>query len=93
MLQKQSPFLDDMNNLIHLAQQMGLLEMGYQKYQPNATKCQTIQDVYKSHAENNEKVRVKLSDVYGILSLLGLGFGLAVITVIAETSLPVRTIK
>ena len=93
IFQKQSPFLDDMNNLIHLAQQMGLLEMGYQKYQPNATKCQTIQDVYKSHAENNEKVRVKLSDVYGILSLLGLGFGLAVITVIAETSLPVRTIK
>ena len=82
-----------MNNFIHRAQQMGLLEMGYHKYQPNAAKCQTIQDVYKSHAENNEKVKVKLRDVYGILALLGHGFGLAVISVIAETCLPVSIIK
>ena len=87
LFQKQSPFLDDMNNLIHLAKQMGLIHRSYYNHLPNATKCNTIGDVYKSHAEKNHTVIVEANDIYGMLALLGLGAGGALITFIAETVL------
>ena len=36
--QKESPYLEDVNELIELAQQMGLINAQIQKYVPNATK-------------------------------------------------------
>ena len=84
VFQKQSPHLDEMNSLIDMAKQMGLIHMSYYNLLPNATKCNTIGDVYKSHAEQNQTVIVKVNDIYGMLVLLGLGVGGALLVFIAE---------
>ena len=73
-----------MNNLINLAKQMGLIEMGYYNHLPNATKCKTVNDVYESHREENHVVTMEVNDIYGMLVLLGLGVGGALLTFIAE---------
>ena len=82
-----------MNTLIHQLEQMGLahderLKQGksilLKDIIPNATKCNSIDDVYKSHARKKGTVVMKVNDIYGLLALLGLGMGLALITLIAE---------
>ena len=80
-----------MNHFINLAEQMGLIKMSYLKHLPNATECNTIADVYKTHNQKNRTVRVELNDIYGMLILLGLGVGVALITFTAEIILLVRT--
>ena len=89
--QKQSPYLEEMNHFINLAEQMGLIKMSYLKDLPNSTECNTIADVYKTHTNKNRTVRVKVNDIYGMLILLGLGVGGALITFTAEIILLVRT--
>ena len=89
--QKQSPYLDDMNHFINLAEQMGLIKMSYLKHLPNSTECNTIADVYKTHNQKNRTVTVELNDIYGMLILLGLGVGVALITLTAQIILLVRT--
>ena len=91
VLQKQSLILEEMNNFIDLAKQMGLILKSFFSYLPNGTKCNTVNDIYESHMENNHTVTVKLNDIYGMLVLLGLGVGLALITLTAETLLMVST--
>ena len=86
-LQKQSPFLDDMNSFIHLARQMGVIEMSYYSNIPNATKCKSTYDIYESHIEKDHTVEVELDDIYGMLALLGLGMVGALITFMAENML------
>ena len=91
VFQKQSPFLEEMNGFIHLAKQMGLIHMSYYSHLgKNATKCKTISDVYKSHKEKNQKVTVEVNDIYGMLVLLGLGVGVALLAFVAETVMLVR---
>ena len=82
-----------MNSFIHLAQQMGLIDMSYFKNMPNGTKCKTIHDVHKSQMEKHHKVTVELNDIYGMLVLLGLGVGGAIITFIAEILLRAKLQK
>ena len=84
VFQKQSPFLEDMNSFIHLAKQMGLIYRSYYHHLPNATKCKTINDVYKSQTEKNHIVIVEVNDIYGMLVLLGLGVGGALVIFIVE---------
>ena len=78
-----------MNNFIDLAKKMGLINKSFFKYLPNGTICNTINDIYESHMKNNHTVIVRLNDIYGMLVLLGLGVGLALITFTAETLLMV----
>ena len=80
-----------MNYFIDLAKQMGLIHNIFYNYFPNATKCGTVNDIYESHIEKSHTVTVKLKDIYGMLVLLGLGAGLALITFTAETVLMVCT--
>ena len=84
MFQKQSPFLDEVNNFIDLAKGMGLIHMSFYNHLPNATKCNTISDVFRSYAERNHKVIVEINDIYGIMILLGIGVAGAVIIFSAE---------
>ena len=79
-----------MNNLINLAKQMGLIEMGYYNHLPNATKCKTIHDVYECHSTRNRSVKFQVYDIYGMLVLLGLGLIVALTTWIVEMNLMVR---
>ena len=80
LFQKQSPFLEDINNFIHLAKQMGLVNQRFYNYLPNATVCKSNEP----RVDNDHVVKVKLRDIYGMLSLLALGMGLALTTFIAE---------
>ena len=80
-----------MNTFIDLAKQMDLIDKRFFHYLPNSTLCNTVNDVYQSHMENNHTVIVKLNDIYGMLVLLGLGVGLALITFTAESFLMVCT--
>ena len=71
-----------------LKDQMGLISPeDIEEYIPNSTKCMTWQDVKASHEKDNPQVVVRLDDIYGMLALLGLGAGGALITFIAETVL------
>ena len=88
--QKESPFLEDMNTLIQVAKQMGLIEMSYFKHLPNATKCRTLNDVYESHAKLSHKVTVEVNDIFGTMILLGLGLTGALFILIAEEILKIR---
>ena len=65
--------MDDVNSVILLAKQMGLIDVSYYNHMPNATKCNTIKDIYQSHV--NDLVILEVSDIYGMLILLALGFG------------------
>ena len=47
----------------------------------------TVHDIYDSHTENIHTVIVKLNDIYGMLVLLGLGVGGAMIIFTAESLL------
>ena len=84
VLQKQSPYVDGINSLIYIAKQMGLILRSYYKHLPNATKCNSISEVFQSHEEKNVKVKVELNDIYGMLVILGIGAGVALLTFITE---------
>ena len=79
-IQKQSPFLEDMNSFIHLAKVMGLINQRFYNFLPNATVCKGK----KPHVNNDHVVIVKLGDIYGMLVLLALGIGVALTSFIAE---------
>ena len=85
--QKQSPLLNQFNYLIHLAKEMGLILKSYYAHLPNATKCNTIADMLKSHAEQNQNAIVELNDIYGMLVLLGFGLSVAHIVLFSEYTL------
>ena len=51
---------------------------------PNATKCLTWQDVKQTHAAKDQRVVVKLDDIYGMVILLALGLSSAVMLVLVE---------
>ena len=75
-MQKGSPYLDDVNQLLGLAHQMGLLrefDNFFQTSLPNVTKCSTWQDIQASHMALVEKAVIKVEDIYGITSLLVIG--------------------
>ena len=84
VFQKQSPYLDEINSFIDIAKQMGLILQSYYKNLPNATKCNSISEVFESHEEKNVRVRVELNTIYGMLVILGIGGVVALITLIAE---------
>ena len=84
--QKGSPYLADMNQLIGLATQMGLVFGHFDKAVSNATKCGTWQDIQASHQDYNRRdgLSLKLSNMYGILALLSVGWTGALIILILE---------
>ena len=84
--QKGSPYLADINQLIGLATQMGLVFGHFDKAVSNATKCGTWQDIQASHQDYNRRdgLSLKLSNMYGILALLSVGWTGALIILILE---------
>ena len=76
--------MEDVNELIELAHQMGLIDAKIQNYVPNATKCMTWPSVEVSHTENYKTVVFKFDDLLGVLVLIAMGLGGALMTWIAE---------
>ena len=92
--QKGSPFLEDFNKLVELQDQMGLefSQNGIDDYIPNATKCMTWQDVKASH-ETNTTLVITIKDIYGIMILLALGLGGAMVALLIECSAKAITLR
>ena len=76
--------MEDVNELIELAHQMGLIDAQIEKYVSNATKCMTWPAVQASHTENDKTVVFELEDLFGILVLIAMGLSGALITWLAE---------
>ena len=72
---------------------MGLIDAGYNNYMPNATKCTTFNDIKRSHQGKNQTVIIEVNDIYGMLILLGLGIGVAMIISIAENIIMVSMVR
>ena len=83
-MQKESPYLDDVNELIELAHQMGLIDAQIKKYVSNATECMTWSAVQTSHAKNGRTVAFKFGDLIGVLLLISMGLGVALLCWAAE---------
>ena len=80
VLQKGSPYLDDANDLIHLATQIGFIDTSFYSHMPNSTSCNTIKQIEESHSDG--LVILEMDAIYGMLILLGVGW-LASIAVFA----------
>ena len=85
VLQKGSPYLDDANDLIHLATQIGFIDTSFYSHMPNSTSCNTIKQIDESHSDG--LVILEMDAIYGMLILLGVGW-LASIAVFAAEQVP-----
>ena len=83
LLQKGSPYLYEVNELIELARQSGL-SANIDKLVPNATECATNADVQRSHMVENVRVVLKLDNIHGMIVLLVVGLVGAAVTFMAE---------
>ena len=84
VLQKDSPYLDDANELIDLANQMGLIERQIHKSVPNASNCLTPRAVQESHIKRGERVTYQIEDICGMVIALGLGLVVGLTILISE---------
>ena len=83
-LQKGSPYLEEVNQLIHLANQMGLIEGLIEQTLDNRTKCSTWSDIYESHMEKGENVVLDIDDICGLMILLSIGLSIALTAFMGE---------
>ena len=86
LLQKNSPLTEEMNNFIHLAHQMGLIDSNIQEFMPYVSKCAAWSDIQASHNTDNTVV-LRLDDFYGILGFLGIGLVAGAVITILESSM------
>ena len=63
---------------------MGVIEKTYYDNLPNATTCNTIGDVFKTHADKNQELIMELKFIYGMLVIFGIGVVVAMITFLTE---------
>ena len=76
--------MNDTNRLIQHAVEMGLIEFNLNRAVPNSTKCNTWTDIQASHKPKNRTLAVKFEDVYGVMVLLTIGFGGALLLAIIQ---------
>ena len=77
--------MNDVNELIGLARQMGLIDSLVQRKVPNATECLTRADVRKSYTGSDDQtIELKMEHIYGILMLLAIGLGLSLLVGMGE---------
>ena len=76
--------MEDFNKFILLAIQMGVIEKAYHNNLPNATTCNTVGDVFKSHAEKNQELKMEMKFIYSMLVIYGIGMDVAMISFLIE---------
>ena len=77
--------MDDANELIGLANQMGFFDDKVQKYTPNASRCLTKSAIMETNREKHGQKRVlRLTDIYGMLLILSVGLAGALLAFAAE---------
>ena len=78
--------MQDINYLIDLLNQLDL-EFSSNRahnYMPNSTKCMTWQDVKSSHETDSPQVVIRIDDIYGVVILLAMGLGGALVVLALE---------
>ena len=65
--------MDDANELINLANQMGFFDDKIQKYTPNASRCLTKSAIKETNKEKHQRRVLRLNDIYGMLFILTVG--------------------
>ena len=88
VLQRKSPFLNDVNYLLNIASQMGLIEGLYEEVRQNATKCNAWNDILATHKRTEESLIIVMNDIKGMLALLTIGLGISIIAFIVEVLRP-----
>ena len=91
MFQKRSPYLEDVNLLINLAKQMGLIDNSMKTNVPNSTKCTTYQDIQESHSNSDKPAVLKFEDLQGTLIMWVVGVGVASFVIMVEAVISLRT--
>ena len=77
--------MDDANELIGLANQMGFFDDKVQKYTPNASRCLTKSAIMETNREKHGQRRVlRLTDIYGMLLILFVGLAGALLAFATE---------
>ena len=76
--------MDDANELINLANQMGFFDDKIQKHTPNASRCLTKSAINKTNREKHEKRVLRMEDIYGMLLILSVGLAGALLAFAAE---------
>ena len=85
LIQKQSPFLDDLNFLIDMSFGMDLSwRRKYDDFLPLGKECLTWQDVRASHKTEDNHVVINLNETYGMLIILFVGLSGAVMIIVIE---------
>ena len=76
--------MDDTNELINLANQMGFFDDKIQKYTPHASRCLTKSAIRETNREKHERRVLTLTDIYGMLFILTVGLAGALLAFAAE---------
>ena len=77
--------MDDANGLIYLANQIGLIDEGLRRMTPNASKCLTRGAVEETNISLSREMRVlRIEDIYGMLVILSIGLGGALLVCVTE---------
>ena len=76
--------MEEVNQLIDLANQMGLIKGLFEQTVSNRTKCSTWNDIYNSHLEKRKNVVLGFDAIRGMTSLLFIGLSAALLVFIFE---------
>ena len=76
--------MDDTNEIIDIANQMGFFENQIKKYTPNASRCLTVSAIEETNREKNEQRVLRLEDKYGMFLLLSVGLAGALLAFAGE---------
>ena len=76
--------MEEANELIDLANQMGLIKGLYEQGLQNRTKCNKWQDIQETHIDKGGEQVLKLNDFPGLFLLLSVGLSAASLTFFTE---------
>ena len=83
--QKGSPIVEEANEILEIAQAMGMIESKIVSSLPNATKCTTLLDIESSQKE--DEIMLHFEQIKGMLVFFGLGMVLASIVFFVENAM------
>ena len=78
--------MDDVNELIEQAKQIGLIDTKIRSALPNATKCSTLQDIQASYQDEGRKVSLKFEDIDGMIYLYLMCICVTLVAMMVEVS-------
>ena len=85
--------MDEVNDLLYLANQMGLITGLFEQTLHNRTKCSTWNAIQESHMQRGNENVIELHDIRGMMILLSIGLSAALLTFIIELILHSKKIK